>query len=79
MLPNDPQAATADPAPIECEVLFQVSRSDPEAGFLVIRDGAGAVIEIPMSKVDAIVLTEALIEFVSPGHRLREAPPAGRA
>jgi hypothetical protein len=74
-----PQAATADPAPIQVEVLFQVARDDPEQGFLVVRDDAGAVIEIPMSKVDAICLVEAMVEFVSPGRRLREAPAAGQA
>jgi hypothetical protein len=72
----------ATPAPdlqseLPVEVLVQAS-PDCSAAWLVLRAGDGSVLEVPLSKRDAVQLIGALAEYAYPGERLRATPPAGR-
>jgi hypothetical protein len=71
-----------DPLPlddgVEVEIIFEMT-DDLSEGFLVLLGDDGRVLEIPVSRQDAVQLVEAMLEYVAPDHQLRAAPAAGSA
>jgi hypothetical protein len=69
-----------DPTPeLPIEILVQASPDGSQAWLVLAPIPDGDVLEIPISRADAMQLVAALAEYAWPGCRLMSAPAAGQA
>jgi hypothetical protein len=71
-------STTTAPEDLPIEVLVQMSADGREAWLVLSPIGGGDVLEIPLTRGDAVQLIAALAEYAYPGCRLRSASPAGQ-